>query len=167
MGRLQKEMGSGRFRSEDGFPCRPFLFCEKETVRTPKKKAAQTFAEHFCLRRRKILLSTRRSAFGADMFPSGAPAPCIPGGRPEGGQMRPESTARYRRRRAGERPTFSHRSPAPGGDERCSSLSKGPFSLAVRNRFFLGPSKKKWVRRPLSQGQVFLADPFFAVLQTE
>ena len=128
------------------FSCRPFLFYEKEMVHTPKKKAAQTFAEHFCLRRRKILLSTRRSAFGADMFPSGAPAPCIPGGRPEGGQMRPESTARYRRRRAGERPTFSHRSPAPGGDDFCPRLLDGPFSLAARNRFFLGQSKKKWVR---------------------
>ena len=73
-----------------------------------------------------------------------------PGGRPQGVPTRPESTPHYRRRRTGEQPAFSHRFPAPGGDELSPSLSKGPFSLAARNRFFLGPSKKKWVWESLT-----------------
>ena len=36
------------------------------------------------------------------------------------------------------------------------SLSAGLFSLAARNRFFLGPSKKKWVRELPDQGRLSL-----------
>ena len=169
LGPSKKKWVRGGSGQERGF-CRPFLFCEKETVRTPKKK----FGPGSCrvlqspaprntvitgkhpfraLRPAPVRLSGRDSTprgrlgvIWTAAFPRCRAAAPAPGGRPEGVWICPESIARYRRRRAVALPAFSHRSPAPGGDELCPSLSHGPFSLAARNRFFLGQSKKKWVR---------------------
>ena len=125
------------------FSCRPFLFYEKEMVHTPKKKAAQTFAEHFCLRRRKILLSTRRSAFGADMFPSGGACVWHLGRAPQRGlnlsrkhhSLPPQAGRRTAR--------FFTSFPGAGSRGNLPQAFGKAFFFCSRNRFCLGPSKKK------------------------
>ena len=149
----------------NSFSCRPFLFCEKETVRTPKKKAVRDRAECSCLRRRATLLSPGSTPSGRYALPlrdfRNRTAPlggaCVwhLGRAPQRGPDAPRKQHHARRRRAVALPAFSHRSLAPGGENICPRLSQGPFSLAARNRFFLGPSKKKWVRELPDQERVF------------
>ena len=57
-------------------------------------------------------------------------------------------------------PRFFTSFPGAGSRTDLPQVLSGPFSLAVRNRFFLGPSKKKWVREPAVPKHSFYKPPF-------
>ena len=158
-GPVQKEMGSGSSRSENGFFLQTISFLRKRNGPHPKEKSWR--------RSGRTLLSPAPSntvITGMPSFRALRPAALRLSGQDNTLSRAPPDLGTAPRRGA-DTPRKHHPVPPQAGSRAARFFTSfhgagrrrvlpqslaGPFSLAARNRFFLGPSKKKWVRETLA-----------------